>query len=98
MTRRGTRPRVFIAVALLFLNAGWDANHFASMSGTLREQEKLSGVPVNAVFGIYALGLLPSLLDGGALADRTEGPQGGPDRWGDRRPRESQSSALTPRR
>lgn len=70
MKQQHTQSRVFLTVALLLLSAGWAANHFASMLGVLREQENLSGVLVNAAFGIYALGLLPSLLGGGALADR----------------------------
>lgn len=70
MEYQNARRRVFGAVVLLLLAAGWAANHFASMLGLLREQENLSGVLVNGAYGIYALGLLPCLLGGGALADR----------------------------
>ncbi len=70
MSRRSTRGRLFGAVLLLLLGAGWAANHFASMLGVLQEHEHLSGVLLTGAYGIYALGLLPSLLGGGALADR----------------------------
>ncbi|ALC04576.1 permease [Corynebacterium deserti GIMN1.010] len=62
--------RVFLGVALLLFSAGWAANHFASVLVMIREQLGVSSVLVNAAFGIYALGLLPSLLIGGMLADR----------------------------
>ena len=70
MGRLNARGGVFAIVLLLLLGAGWAANHFASMLGVLREQEQLSEVLLNGAYGIYALGLLPSLLGGGALADR----------------------------
>lgn len=62
--------RVFAAVALLLFSAGWAANHFATMLVLLRNQLGVSSVMANGAFGIYALGLLPSLLGGGVLADR----------------------------
>ncbi|MDR7330660.1 MFS transporter [Corynebacterium guangdongense] len=70
MSTRVSHQRVFVSVLLLLLGAGWAANHFASLLGPLRDWQELSGVTVNAAFGIYALGLLPSLLGGGALVDR----------------------------
>ncbi len=70
MSTHNPRRRVFISILLLLLGAGWAANHFASLLGPLRRWEDLSGVTVNAAFGIYAVGLLPSLLGGGVLVDR----------------------------
>ncbi|WP_101588295.1 MFS transporter [Brevibacterium jeotgali] len=70
MGRWSARDSTFGAVLILLLGAGWAANHFASMLGVLREQEHLSDVLLNGAYGIYALGLLPSLLGGGALADK----------------------------
>lgn len=70
MSTQNSHQRVFVSVLLLLLGAGWAANHFASLLGPLEDQQNLSGVTVNAAFGIYALGLLPSLLGGGALVDR----------------------------
>lgn len=68
--RSGNADRVFMGVALLLFTAGWAANHFASVLVLIREQTDISSVLVNGAFGIYALGLLPSLLAGGMLADR----------------------------
>ncbi|GFK17443.1 MFS transporter [Corynebacterium glutamicum] len=68
--RSGNANRVFIGVTLLLFTAGWAANHFASALVLIREQLDVSSVLVNGAFGIYALGLLPSLLAGGVLADR----------------------------
>lgn len=74
MSTPGTSARrVFISVAALLLAAGWSANHFASVLVALREQLNLSPLLVNGAYGIYALGLVPSLLVGGALADRFGG-------------------------
>ena len=70
MSRWSARDGIFGAVLILLLGAGWAANHFASMLGVLREQQHLSDVLLNGAYGIYALGLLPSLLGGGALADK----------------------------
>lgn len=61
---------VFAAVALLLLSSGWATNHFATMIAVLRDQELFTPIVVNGAFGIYAVGLVPSLLIGGVLADR----------------------------
>lgn len=58
-----------VVVALLFV-AGWATNHFAAIIPVLREREGLSATVLAGAFGIYALGLLPGLLGGGALSDR----------------------------
>ncbi|SDS35841.1 Major Facilitator Superfamily protein [Corynebacterium timonense] len=55
------------------MTAGWAANHFASVIVLLREELDLSALLVNGAYGIYALGLLPCLLLGGAAADRFGG-------------------------
>lgn len=68
--RSGNANRVFVGVTLLLFTAGWAANHFASVLVLIRDQLDVSSVLVNGAFGIYALGLLPSLLAGGVLADR----------------------------
>lgn len=68
--RHASTGLVFATVAALLLSSGWAANHFASVLVVLRDQQNYSPVLVNAAFGIYALGLVPCLLFGGALADR----------------------------
>ncbi|OXM23936.1 MFS transporter [Rhodococcus erythropolis] len=62
--------RGFISVLAVLLSTGWAANHFASLIPVLRVDEGLSHTVLDGVFGIYALGLLPGLLTGGALSDR----------------------------
>lgn len=66
MARRGGLP----VVLALLLVAGWATNHFAALIPVLREREGLSATVLAGAFGVYALGLLPGLLGGGALSDR----------------------------
>lgn len=63
--------RATYALTLAFLiTAGWSANHFASVLVLLRRDHDVSAVLANSAYGIYAVGLFPSLLIGGWLADR----------------------------
>lgn len=64
--RTGDLP---VVVTLLFA-AGWATNHFAAMIPVLRDHEGLSPTVLAGAFGVYAVGLLPGLLGGGALSDR----------------------------
>ncbi len=57
-------------VLLLLFASGWATNHFAAIIPVLRASEGLSSTVLAGAFGIYALGLLPGLLGGGALSDR----------------------------
>lgn len=58
-----------VVIAVLFV-AGWATNHFAALIPVLRDTEHLSATVLAGAFGVYALGLLPGLLGGGALSDR----------------------------
>lgn len=49
---------------------GWGANQFASLLLAYRAHEGLSASTTDALFGFYALGLIPALLVGGPLSDR----------------------------
>lgn len=71
---RCTNRTVFFVVGFLLLTSGWATNHFSTMVAVLREQEHFAPMVVNGAFGIYALGLVPSLLGGGLVADRV-GPR-----------------------
>lgn len=62
--------RVFGGVLFLLFSAGWAANHFTTIMVLLREQVGVAPELVNGAYGIYAIGLVPSLLGGGALSDR----------------------------
>lgn len=68
-TSRGQSPGVKKLLLLLFAT-GWAANHFAALIPVLHESGRYPSGSLEAAFGLYALGLLPSLLTGGALADR----------------------------
>jgi MFS family permease len=50
--------------------AGWGANQFAPLIVLYQQLLHLSPAVVDAMFGLYALGLIPALLAGGRLSDR----------------------------
>lgn len=69
------RPRaqgrtVLITLAALF-STGWASNHFTSLLPVLADVAHISKPGLDIAFGIYALGLLPALLLGGGVSDRT---------------------------
>lgn len=57
-------------VLAFLLTAGWSANHFASVLVLLRQHQDFSALLLNGAYGIYALGLFPTLILGGLVADR----------------------------
>lgn len=54
----------------LLTATGWAANHFSAMIPVLHTERGYSDTFLAGVFGIYAVGLLPGLLAGGAVSDR----------------------------
>lgn len=60
---------VFAGVLVLLLSIGWVANHFVALMPLLSARQRLSSATLDAIFGIYALGLLPGLLVGGRASD-----------------------------
>ncbi len=64
-----TSGQLRVVLVVLFV-AGWATNHFAALIPVLRVTEHLSATVLAGAFGVYALGLLPGLLGGGALSDR----------------------------
>src|ERR1700679_3219789 len=60
----------FGAVLAILLVTGWIANHFVALMPTISDRQHLSRSTLDAIFGIYAVGLLPGLLIGG----RAPGP------------------------
>lgn len=68
--RTNSRTAALPHVLLLLLAAGWAANHFSAVIAVLRASEQMPRGALEQAFGIYALGLLPSLLGGGAVSDR----------------------------
>lgn len=63
-------PRDWMPAAFAMFAVGWGANQFAPMLLVYTEQEGLSRAVVTAMFGFYALGLIPTLLLAGRWADR----------------------------
>jgi MFS family permease len=60
---------LFVGVLAVLLATGWAANHFAALLPAIRDHQHLGTSTLNAMFGIYALGLLPGLLIGGRASD-----------------------------
>lgn len=60
---------VFAGVLVLLLSTGWVANHFVALMPVISDRQNLSAATLDAIFGIYALGLLPGLLIGGRVSD-----------------------------
>jgi MFS family permease len=59
----------FGAVLAVLLVTGWVANHFVALMPTISDRQDLSRSTLDAIFGIYAVGLLPGLLIGGRASD-----------------------------
>lgn len=69
VTTSAHRRTSLITLAALLL-AGWATNHFAALVPVLEDFAHISRPGLDAAFGLYALGLLPSLLLGGGVSDR----------------------------
>ncbi|MCW2831941.1 MAG: transporter [Aeromicrobium sp.] len=65
-----TRLPAWTRVALAMFAVGWGANQFAAMLLVYRQEDGASGEVVTALFGAYALGLLPALLVVAPISDR----------------------------
>ncbi|TDD73648.1 MFS transporter [Actinomadura darangshiensis] len=65
----------WLPVASIMFGVGWGANQFASLLGLYTERLHLGDGGAQAMFGVYALGLVPGLALGGPASDR----------WGRRR-------------
>lgn len=63
-------PREWRRVALAMFAVGWGANQFSSMLVVYRDELGLGAGTLAALFGVYALGLVPGLLVGGPASDR----------------------------
>jgi hypothetical protein len=67
--RAGRVPR-WLGAGLAVCMVGWGANQFTPMLLLYRSRLGLSAATVEAMFGVYAIGLIPGLLAGGSLSDR----------------------------
>jgi MFS family permease len=66
---REQHPRAWLPVAAALLGIGWGANQITPMLLVYRHALGLSTGTLEAVFGVYALGLIPGLLIAGPLSD-----------------------------
>lgn len=66
----GLTIRPWSRVGLAMFGVGWGSNQFASLLGVYRDQSHMTQTTVTAIFGTYALGLIPALLVAGPLSDR----------------------------
>ncbi len=73
--RRVVPDQAWRRPALAMFTVGYGANQFVPLLAVYRRVLPLSDAQATAVFGVYALGLVPGLLAGGRLSDR----------WGRRR-------------
>ncbi|WP_235618404.1 MFS transporter [Embleya scabrispora] len=65
-----TTPRAWWGAALAVAAVGWGANQFVPLLLLYRDRLDLSTATLQALFGLYALGLVPGLLLGGPISDR----------------------------
>ncbi|MFF4283366.1 MFS transporter [Streptomyces kronopolitis] len=66
----GARPHAWLRAALAMFVVGWGANQFAPLLLAYQEQSHLTQASVSAMFGVYAVGLIPALLVAARLSDR----------------------------
>jgi MFS family permease len=64
-----TRPAPWARVAFVMFGVGWGANQFSSMLLAYRLHRGVSESTADALFGVYALGLIPALLLIGPISD-----------------------------
>jgi MFS family permease len=62
--------RSWLSVAAVMFAVGWGANQFASLIVAYHQDRGVTVGTDEALFGIYALGLVPALLVGGPASDR----------------------------
>jgi MFS family permease len=65
----GATQVVFVGVLAVLLATGWAANHFVALMPMISDRQHLNAATLDAIFGIYALGLVPGLLIGGRASD-----------------------------
>jgi MFS family permease len=63
------RPAPWMAVAAVLVGAGWGSNQFTPMLPVYRHTLGLDAGSLEAMFGVYALGLIPGLFLAGPLSD-----------------------------
>src|SRR5215208_6754624 len=64
------RPAARVAATAALFGVGWGANQFAPLLLVYHRDLGVGEATLEAIFGVYALGLIPGLLIGGPLSDR----------------------------
>jgi MFS family permease len=67
--RSSATQALFGCVLALMLATGWVANHFVALMPLISGHQHLGAATLDAIFAIYAVGLLPGLLIGGRASD-----------------------------
>src|SRR5215470_7369103 len=62
-------PLAWVPAAAVLLGVGWGAQQFTPMLLVYRQALGLTTGTLEAMFGVYALGLIPGLLLAGPLSD-----------------------------
>ena len=70
MPATSTRIPGWLRVAATMFAVGWGANQFAAMLQVYPDEDGASAEAVTALFGAYAIGLIPALLIVGPISDR----------------------------
>jgi MFS family permease len=68
-SRSGSSQALFVCVLGLMMATGWVANHFVALMPMISAHQHLGAATLDAIFAIYAVGLLPGLLIGGRASD-----------------------------
>ncbi len=71
MSKQSSSPEIpaWLAPAAALLSTGWGSNQITPMLLVYRQTLGLSTGTLEAMFGVYAVGLIPGLLLGGPLSD-----------------------------
>src|SRR5215207_8524036 len=64
------RPVTLTAATAALFGVGWGANQFAPLLLVYHRDLGVGEATLEAMFGVYAVGLIPGLLIGGPLSDR----------------------------
>jgi MFS family permease len=68
--RGAARPAALTAATAALFGVGWGANQFAPLLLVYHSDLGVGEATLEAMFGVYAIGLIPGLLIGGPLSDR----------------------------
>lgn len=70
LATKTSQPGFWLRAAFAVTVVGWGANQFTPLLLMYRSELNLSAAVVEAMFGLYAVGLIPGLLVAGRVSDR----------------------------